>query len=86
MKCIEKVITIQTYYIKYNAKNGLYYVDKSFPQKKKKRSISINTPAETASKNSNSKIATHAYNVGRGLKNTEIISSRIIIIDGGMKF
>ncbi|AWD68781.1 MULTISPECIES: hypothetical protein [Priestia] len=80
------MIKIQTYYMKYNFKNGMYYVDKSFPQKKKKKSVSINPPAETASKNPNSKIATHAYNVGMGFTNTEIISSRIIVIDGGMKF
>ncbi|MGC3792212.1 hypothetical protein ACPS01_27220 [Priestia aryabhattai] len=80
------MIEIQTYYMKYNVKNGLYYVESSFPQKKKKRSISINPPVATASKNTNSKIATHAYNVGIGFKNTEIISSRIIVIDGGMKF
>lgn len=70
----------------YNFKNGMYYVDKSFPQKKKKRSIDVNLTTETANKDSNSKITTHAYNVGFEFKNTEIISSNMIVIDGGMKF
>ncbi|OHY73412.1 hypothetical protein [Priestia aryabhattai] len=80
------MIKIETYYMKYNFKNGMYYVDKSFPQKKKKRNININSPAETASKNPHSKITTHAYNGGFEFKSTEIISSRIIVIDGGMRF
>jgi hypothetical protein len=80
------VIEIETYYMKYNFKNGMYYVDKSFPQKKKKRNISVNSPAETADKSPNSKITTHAYNGGIEFKRAEIISSRAIVIDGGMRF
>ncbi|WP_394555796.1 hypothetical protein C1N61_31800 (plasmid) [Priestia aryabhattai] len=80
------MITIEIYYMTYNFKNGMYYVDKSFPQKKKKRNINVNSPAETASQNPNSKVATHAYNVGCEFKNTEIISSSMIVVDGGMRF
>lgn len=70
----------------YNFKNGMYYVDKSFPQKKKKRNTNVNSTAETANQIPNSKVATLAYNVGCDFKNTEIISSSIVVIDGGMRF
>lgn len=80
------MIEIETYYMKYNFKNGMYYVDKSFPQKKKNPPVSVNSPTETAGKNTNSKITSHAYNRGFEFKSTEIISSRIIAIDGGMRF
>lgn len=72
--------------MRYNFKDGMYYVDKSFPQKKKKRNINVNSPAETANKNPNSKIATHAYNVSFEFKSTKIISSSMIVIDGDMRF
>ena len=72
--------------MKYNFKNRMYYVDKSFLQKKKKRHVSVNSSTETAGKNPNSKITPHAYNIGLEFKSTEIISSRIIVIDGGMRF
>ncbi|OVE34502.1 hypothetical protein CCZ20_26100 [Priestia aryabhattai] len=80
------MIKIELYYMTYNLKNGMYYVDKSFPQKKKKRNTNVNSTAETANQNPNSKVATHAYNVGCEFKNTEIISSSMIVIDGGIRF
>ena len=73
--------------MKYNLKDDMYYVDKSFQKKeKKKRDINVKSPTETANKNPNSKIATHAYNVGFEFKSTEIISSSMIVIDGGIRF
>ncbi|WP_043978896.1 hypothetical protein [Priestia megaterium] len=80
------MIKIEIYYMTYSFKNGMYYVDKSFPQKKKKRNTDVNSTAETANQNPNSKVATHAYNVSCKFKNTEIISPSMIVIDGGMRF
>lgn len=81
--------------MQYNFKNGIYYVDKSFPQKKKKnknsanikkRNTAVNQTAEIANESQYSKINTHANNVGSKLGKTEIISSGMIVIDGGMSF
>jgi len=79
----------------YNFKNGMYYVDKSFPQKNKKRKNSTNTkkintavnsPTEITNKNRNSEINTPTNNFSSKFGKTEIISSRMIVIDGGMRF
>jgi len=79
----------------YNFKNGMYYVDKSFPPKNKKRKNSTNTKkintdvnstTGITNKNHNSEIDTPTNNFGSKFGKTEIISSRIIVIDGGMRF
>lgn len=79
----------------YNFKNDIYYVDKSFPQKNKKRKNSTNTrkintavnsTTEITNKNHNSGINTPTNNFGSKFGKTEIISSRMIVIDGGMRF
>ncbi|XIG94710.1 hypothetical protein C1N86_27825 (plasmid) [Priestia aryabhattai] len=89
------MIEIEIYHMHYNCRNGMYYVDKSFPQKNKKRKNStntkkINTPVnsitKTTNKNHNSEINTPTNNLGSKFGKTEIISSKMIVVDGGMRF
>ncbi len=44
--CKERVIIIKKYYFNYNDKDDKYYVEKSYPYKKKSREASLNNKKE----------------------------------------
>ncbi|MED4156719.1 hypothetical protein [Priestia aryabhattai] len=52
----------------------------------KKRNRAINSTAEITNKNHNSEINTPANNFGSKFGKTEIVSAKVIVIDGGIKF